>query len=29
MKAPTWAYYYTLDVIRGRWPEAEEYIKKD
>ena len=28
-KDPRWAYWYALEVIKGRWPEAEEYIKKD
>jgi hypothetical protein len=26
---PKLAYYYSVDVIKGRWPEGEEAIKKD
>lgn len=26
---PVWAYRYVRDVIKGRWPEGEEAIKKD
>lgn len=26
---PEWAYRYAKDVIRGRWPEAEEVIAKE
>ena len=29
MKDPKWAYYYALNVIKDRWPEAEPYIMKD
>ena len=29
IRSPRWAYLYACDVIRGRWPEAEEFIKKD
>ena len=28
-RAAYWLYWYTLEVIRGRWSEAEEYIMKD
>ena len=27
--AAEWAYYYARDVIKGRWPEGEEAIKRD
>ena len=26
---PKWSYYYTLDVIKGRWVEAEPIILQD
>ena len=29
LRDPRWLYYYTRYVIKDRWPEAEEYIKKD
>jgi len=29
MTDPEYAYLYARDVIKGRWKEAEEYIKKD
>jgi len=29
MKHPEHAFYYALDTIEGRWPEAEEYMKQD
>ena len=28
-KAPNWAFWYALHVIKGRWPEAEEVIMRD
>jgi len=28
-RAAYWLYWYARDVIKDRWPEAEEYIKKD
>jgi hypothetical protein len=28
-RIPKLAYYYSRDVIKGRWPEGEEAIKKD
>ncbi len=28
-KYPKWAYYYALNVIKGRWHEAEDIIKTD
>jgi hypothetical protein len=28
-KDPQWAYYYSRNVIKGRWKEGEEAIKKD
>lgn len=28
-KDPEWAYYYSVNVIKGRWKEGEEVIKKD
>lgn len=27
--APYWCYHYAINVIKGRWTKAEEYIKKD
>ena len=26
-KAPYWLYWYAKNIIKDRWPEAEEYIK--
>jgi len=26
--AAYWLYWYALRIIKGRWPEAEEYIMK-
>jgi len=28
-EATHWLYWYAENVIKGRWPEAEEYIMKD
>ena len=28
-KDPDYAYVYSINIIKGRWIEAEEYIKKD
>ena len=28
-KAPEWAHWYAVNVIKGRWPEAEEVIRQD
>lgn len=28
MRSPRYSYYYTRDIIRGRWLEAEPVIKK-
>lgn len=29
MKVPKYAYFYSLHLIKDRWPEAEKYIMKD
>ena len=29
VKNPKYAYWYSRDVIRGRWTEAEPYLIKD
>ena len=29
MKHPEQAFYYAMDTIEGRWPEAEPYIKQN
>jgi hypothetical protein len=28
-KDPGWSYHYSVNAIKGRWPEGEETIKKD
>jgi hypothetical protein len=29
MKSPKAAYFYALNILKRRWPEAEPYIMKD
>jgi len=29
VKNPKYAYWYARDIIKGRWPEAEQYIRND